>query len=772
MRKETLFNDNWLFHLGDIREDMPRCKGPVYAQSKTMRKKSGPASVGYPDNPDPYGAAGEIKDDGWEFVTLPHDYIIGQDNSADENNALGYFHYFNAWYRKHFTLTHEYSDKRITLRFEGVATSCTVYLNGCILKRNFSAYNTFEVDITDYVLFDKDNVISLYVSTEDFEGWWYQGGGIYRDVYLTVTEQVAIDLYGVYAPAERIKGELWRVNFRTCVLNTSYEKVLVEAVSTLIDRDGNKVAAAFGKVDIAPRESSVIVYAADVTNPELWDTERPYLYTVETVLSAEGKEIDKTFARIGFRTVEITPEGFFLNGKKTVIKGVCAHQDFGLTGIAVSENIAKYKMSLIKDMGANAYRAVHYQQTKYYLDACDESGILVMDENRWFESTDKEKLEIESLVKRDRNRPSVIFWSTSNEEPFHITENGRRIQKSLAEHIRRFDNTRFITAAVSESPDKCTMYDECDVIGINYNLYLYEDVHSAHPDKMIFSSENCATGTTRGWHYPSNSCGRLRDADTDVTKWFVAREKTWKFLMSKPYVIGGFQWAAVEHRGEAAWPAVCSKSGALDLFLQKKGAFYQNKSFWTDDPMIYIVPHWNFAGMEGEPIDVAVYTNCEEAELFLGNESLGRQKIEKFGHGFWQVPYKAGTLAAKGYNDGKVVAEDERKTSGAPKRLKLRQLNRIEPDGRDIALFLCECEDGHGVTVPDAEEFVEFSVSAPAVIIGTGSDNCDHGSVKNTSRKMYMGKILVAVKPQEGQSEFELLASSKDCGRSVLKVNL
>lgn len=771
MRKEIAFNDDWVFHLGDIKNETPKCKGPVYAQSKTERKKSGPASVLFCDKPDPYSVAGQMND-GWVDVTLPHDYIIAQDNDKNENSALGYFRYDNAWYRKHFELPGEYEGKRITLRFEGVATACVVYLNGCLIKRNFSAYNSFEADITSYVRFDGDNVLAVYVSTDEFEGWWYQGGGIYRDVYLTVTEPVAIDLYGVYAPAKKVGDGLWRIDFETEVLNTSYEAAAVEVSSTVTDADGNEAAHAVGRAEIAPRSGAKVRYSAEVSSPKLWSIESPNLYTVKTVLVSGGGEIDEYYTRIGFRTVEITKDGLFLNGKRTVIKGVCAHQDFGLTGLAVSENIAKYKMSLIKDMGANAYRAVHYEQTKYYLDACDELGLIVMDETRWFEDTPEATAQLDSLVKRDRNRPSVVFWSTGNEEPYHITANGRLIHKAMAHRIRELDSTRFITAAVSESPDKSTVYGDCDVIGINYNLDIFDDVHNAYPDKMIFSSENCATGTTRGWYYPSDTSGRIKDADTDSTKWFLARERTWKFLMSKPYVLGGFQWAAVEHRGEAAWPAVCSKSGAIDLFCQKKGGYYLNKSFWAESPMVHIVPHWNFAGMEDEPVDVAVYTNCGEVELFIDEESLGKKTVSEFSYVSWQVPYKPGTLIAKGYRDGEVAAEDVRITSGAPKRLRLKKLNEVKPNGRDIALFLCECEDEYGITVPDAQEFVEFSVSAPARIIGTGSDNCDHNSVANTARKMYMGKILIAVKPEKGQNEFQLFARSENCGKRVLKVSL
>lgn len=514
-------------------------------------------------------------------------------------------------------------------------------------------------------------------------------------------------------------------------------------------------------------------YSAVVENPLLWDCENPNLYTVETVLKQNGTEIDKNITRIGFRTVEISvDDGLLLNGKKTIIKGVCAHQDFGLTGLAVPENIARYKVKLIKEMGANGYRTSHYQQTESYMDAFDEMGFLVMDEARWFESTKEAFEQIESLVKRDRNRPSVIFWSTSNEEPNHITETGRKLHRAVSAHIRKFDKTRYITAAEDKTPEKSTIYDYCDVVGINYNLNIYDTVHEMCPEKALFASECCATGTSRDWNYPSNLNGRLRDKDVDTNSWFLGREKTWKFLMERPYILGCYQWAAVEHRGEAMWPAVCSKSGALDLFLQKKGAFYQNKSHWTEEPMVHIVPHWNFKGLEGQEILVTVYTNCDELELFLNGESLGKKTIEKYGHGEWNVPYTKGTLEVKGYENGLVVAVDKRVTTGKPVSLRLTADNEFTANGRDIALFTCECLDSEGRVVPDASEFVEFSVATPATIVGTGSDNCDHNNVTNSSRKMYMGKIRVAVKINKGQESVELTAFSENCGVTAIKIEL
>lgn len=756
MRQEILLNDGWLFHKGDIAEPVSPDKGFVYMQSKTERKKSGPAAYAFPDTPNAFigSLLSPIK---WEYVRIPHDYILFQDCDKNENCSFGYFRYENAWYRKHFSLPENSENKRILLRFDGIAGKSVIYLNGCLMKHNFSSYNTFEIDITDYVYFEKENVIAVSVSAEDFEGWWYKGGGIYRDVHLTLTENTAIDLFGVYAPTKKIDGNLWEINFETTVVNANYEDKTVTVKSSIIAPDGAVVAESADKGTVAARDKAVLKYSTVIKNPLLWDCGNPNLYTVKTVIIENGKEIDESYTRIGFRTAEFTVDrGFLLNGKPVYINGVCAHQDFGLTGLAVTENIAKYKMSLIKEMGANGYRTSHYMQTESYLDACDELGILVFDEARWFESTPEAFEQLDSLIKRDRNRPSVILWSTSNEELLHITENGRRLHRSIAAHIRKLDYTRPITAAEDKIPTESKIYADCDVIGINYNLASYDEVHAQYPDKPIIASECCATGTTRDWNFDVDTFGRLPDRDRDTSNWFLGREKTYRFLRERPYISGSFQWAAVEHRGEAAWPRVCSASGALDLFLYKKGAFYQNKSHWTQEPMAHIVPHWNFEGLED--VNVTVYTNCEELELFLNGESMGRKQIKKYGRGEWRVKFIPGTLEVKGYINGNEVCSDSRKTAGKPAALKLSQDNDFAFNKSDIALFTCECIDEKGLVVPDAAEFVRFSVSAPAEIIATGSDNCDGLNPANHERKMYMGKIRIAVR--NGGEDFTLTAIS------------
>ena len=775
MREKILFDDDWKFHKGDIEQKEPSCKGPVYIQAKTERKRTGPACIQYVANSDDYSTDIELNVEKWEDVTLPHDYIIGQIPKEENNNALGYFKYENAWYRKKFTLSSDDKDKRLCLFFEGVAVNATVYLNGCLMGHNFCGYTSFEIDITDYVEFDKENVLAVYVdATSSHEGWWYEGAGIYRHVWLVKTEKIAVDLWGVYVKPEYNDGK-WNLHIENTVRNDSYEASWAEVVTDIFDRD-KKVLTLKGNADVLPMSKTETAFDGEIKNPHLWSVEDPHQYKAVTHIYCGGKETDSYETKFGFRYFSYSPEeGFTINGKKTFINGVCAHQDFGLTGKAVPDNIQRHKIKLIKEMGANGYRCSHYPHSEATMDALDEMGFIVMAETRWFESTKEGIEQLNMLVRRDRNRPSVFFWSVGNEEPKFITESGRRISRKLIERVRQLDNSRYIVSAVSNNPDEATVYQDLDVIGINYNHSKYAAIHKAYPEKMILASECCATSTTRGWYYDDDlQKGYYNAIDKDTNEWFIGRERMWQFFSENPWIVGGYQWIAFEHRGECMWPRLCSQSGAIDLFMQKKDAFYQNQSlFISDKPVIHLLPHWNFEGMEGENIRVVAYTNCDEAELFVNGKSLGKITIDKPGHAEWQVPYETGTIKVVGYIDGKAEVEDSKTTTKRPEKLVLELENEIEKaNGRDIALVSCYCVDSNGLEVPNATPYVSFTTNRLGKIVGTGSDVCDHHPVTDTDRKMRAGRASVAVMVGKNAGTLKLYAEADGLKSAVLNIEL
>jgi len=774
MREKINFDKDWLFHKGDLKEGFPSISGYAYRSAKTQRKIMGPANPLYQPTTAKGTTTKPYSDVIWRNVNLPHDYVIEGVPEEQYNENRGFLPYDNAWYRKSFTVEEEDRSKRITLYFEGVATHATVYLNGCLMKHSFTGYTPFEVDITDMVKFGEENVLAVYVNTEENEGWWYEGGGIYRHVWMIKTDRVAVDLWGVFAKPVHKGGNEWVVKTEVTVRNDDVIPHTAKAVGTVLDTEGNVIGTAEGAVEILEKDQSVITYSIPVSDPRRWSPEDAYQYTMNTKIYNGGEETDETDVKFGFRTFRAdAKKGFFINDKPYKIKGMCGHADCGLMGKAVPDNIHRYKVQMMKEMGVNGYRCSHYPQAEALMDAFDENGFIVMDEVRWYESTEEGRAQMEALLKRDRNRPSVFFWSLGNEEFYHKYEPGRRICKSMMAWARRLDDSRLIMSAVNY-PYDATIYDLNDVIGINYQWKHYNTVHESHPDKPLMSSECCATGTTRGWYFPDcPEQGYISAYDHDTNADFRGREFTWKYLAQTDWIMGGYQWDAFEHRGEAKWPRLCSQSGAIDLFMQPKDAFYQNKSHFTEAPMVHLLPHWNFKGMEGEPITVFAYTNAEELELFLNGESLGRKQIEKYGHGEWTVKYVPGTLEVIAYKDGTEVARDKKITSGKAAKLILTQNTfDISANGQDIALVTCSVQDENGTPVPDATVTVSFSTGGDCKVYSTGSDISEHDTIFKNVRRMRAGTITVAVKLGENPEGLRLIATSDGLDSALLYLNV
>ncbi len=776
MREKILLENQWKFHLGDIPVPLPLAKGPTYMQAKTEQVKLGPASIYYNDNSDGYSETGEMTAALWQDVMIPHDYIIAQQPKKENNFALGGFQYDNAWYRYHFKLDEKDFNKRISLYFEGIAVYATIYLNGCLLEHNFCGYNSFEVDITDFVSFDRDNVLAVYVdATSHHEGWWYEGGGIYRPVWMIKTEKVSVDLYGVYVHPEKLTDDLWKVPTEVTVRNDDVIERNITVRTRLTSPEGNVAAQLEAEIHLSPKSKQTVCMEAEVVDPLLWDTITPNQYSAVTEILEEGKVIDEVLDRFGFRTLKFdAKEGFFLNGKHVLLKGVCLHQDYGLTGKAVPKRVQKYKLKLMREMGANALRTSHYPNSEATMDYLDEMGFLVMDETRYFSSAPESLKQLEMLIKRDRNRPGVIMWSIGNEEPCVKTEMGLRITQTMKAFVKALDKTRPVTAALCHDISNAPAVEPLEVLAINYNLPEYELVHNKYPDLPLVAGECCATGTTRGWYLPDNpDRGYIQAYDHDTNDQFLGRERTWKFFMERPWIMGAFQWDGVEHRGEAQFPRLCSVSGAIDLYLQKKDAFYQNQSHWTDEPMVHLLPHWNLQGREGEEIKVVAYTNCEEVELFQDGISLGKQVPGKYGHGEWKVIYQPGKLKVNAGRNGIVEALEEIETTNAPVKLKLRLEDEgIKADGKDVAILTCYAVDDQDRVVPDASPYITIEANEFGKILGTGSDICDHVPPASPFRKMRAGLCSVAVQAGKEKGTLRVWARAENLQPARIEIEL
>ena len=756
MRQVFNFDSDWLFHVPTPADEIaPDGYGFMYVSAKTERVKSGPGAYKHFDLPNSWSFDNEIFNEKWESVSLPHDYIIKQTPSSEYGSASGFFHYHNAWYRKHFHIAPEHRDKRISLLFDGVSGNSTVYLNGCLITYNHCSYTPFEADISDYVFFDRENVIAVFIDMSLIEGWWYRGAGIYRHVHLTITDKVCVDLYGNYIapiPSERSENleTSWDIPIQTTIRNDGYQDVSVSLVHHILDSNHTECATYTVDGTVAARDKSDLRMTGKFLSPHLWDVDTPTLYTLFTEVWCNGRLCDTDFTQFGFRTAHFDPNrGFFLNGKPVKIKGVCAHQDFGLTGLAIPDNIHEYKVRLMKEMGANGFRTAHYPHAPEMMDALDRYGFLVLAETRHFDSNDESMRQIEMTVKRDRNRPSVIFWSTGNEEMrYHRLEQGARIQRAMMAQVRKFDSQRPITSAMGKPDPNDAILPYVDLIGINYSLHLFAGIHEKFPDKAMVSTENCAVGSTYGNYFGTHNELGTRDArDMATDAIHPGREGTWKIIAEHDWIAGGYQWDAFEHRGEAQWPRLCSISGACDLFLQRKDAFYQNQSHWSVTPMIHLLPHWNLHGFEGRTINVWAYTNCEEAELFLNGASLGRKILQPYQHAEWDIPYEPGELKAIGYRGGIAVATDCTATVGEPYALVLcEDTPPIHASDNEMALLTCYVVDKNGNRIPNATPLVRFEANNNTHISATGSANFDHNPVQCAERKMYAGRITVGLR--------------------------
>ncbi len=763
MREKLSLCADWRLHIGDLPiPSTPARKGPAYQQGKSESALWGPASRFYDDNSDSYAEDRELQTILWETVSLPHDYTIRQTPKECYNNARGFFKEEAAWYRKKFSLSEEDKSKRLLLHFEGISHHSTVWVNGQPMAENFAPHLPVIIDITDIARFDEPNVVVVYIDGKNREGWWYEGGGIYRKVWLEKRSLVAIDTFGVYVHPEKTAEGFWNVHTDLTLHNHTTALATVRAEITVSDPQGNPLSFGYCDGSVGAFSESTLSCTVALTEAELWDIDAPKLYTLQAKLLQEETVIDACDTPFGFREVEFTPDrGLLLNGKPLPLRGVCCHEDYGLCGRAVPESIKRYRLDLLKEMGANAYRGAHYPHSEGTLDHLDRIGMVVMAETRTFLSSEQGLDELRRMILRDRNHPCIILWSVGNEEPLTLHEIGAKMATHMVAVAHQLDS-RPVTCVLSHNPPKSTLLDVVDVISINYGIFEghHDTIHQSHPHKAILAGETCATGSGRGWYEDTDPSYKYLNAyDKDTNNWFRGREKTFRYLAERPWHCGFFQWAGIEHRGEAIWPRLCSQSGALDLYLIKKDAFYQNKSHFTKAPMIHILPHWNFQGREGEPIKVVTYTNCPQTELFLNGVSQGKQIPDPHGHGEWIVPYQGGELRAVGIRKNKVIAEEIIKTTGAPVALRLTQQTKPRTEEDDCAVFHCECVDSQGSVIPTGEAEVEFFVTGAGKILGTGSDNTDPIPPACQKRRMRAGVIAIAV-AVTGSEPIRLFATS------------
>jgi beta-galactosidase len=693
-------------------------------------------------------ARSDFNDTAWRSIRLPHDWAVELpfDAKADRSHGYkplgpGYPENSVGWYRRTFGLSAADKSKRLWLEFDGVARDCRVFLNGYRIAHHESGYSSFRCDITDVANFNGKNTLVVRADASQFEGWFYEGAGIYRHVWLLKTAPLAIAPDGTFVYS-RIKDDSRgsqreavltsaqgpaEIHIETRLNNSQSKPVTATVQCRVLDTSGKEVAATQRTLKLAAWSGEDVSQTTDLASPALWSPESPTLYTLETTIHSDGETVDVTKAEFGIRTFAFdATKGFLLNGKPYVIKGTCNHQDHAGVGVAMPDALHAFRVRKLKEMGSNALRTSHNPPTPELLETCDRLGMLVMDENRLLGS-DASNLEgLQQFVRRDRNHASVFIWSIANEEVAQRSSAAGRIADTMQRLIHRLDPTRQCTAAMnswsSDAPDGIST--AIDVQGFNYlNNGDMDAFHRNNPDKPIIGTEEASAFTARGIY--ENTATYNSAYDDNKPGYGATAEEWWKFFVARPWASGSFVWTGFDYRGEPSpfgWPNISSHFGVLDTCGFPKDPFYYYKSWWSDKTVLHLMPHWNWPGKEGQEIDVRCFSNCDEVELLLNGLSLGKQTMPRDSHLRWRVKYAPGTLAGKGFKAGQLIAETKVETTGAPSAIQL-SVDRpaIKADGEDLSVITVAVTDAQGRIVPTASDLVRFALHGPGTLTGLGN---------------------------------------------------
>lgn len=559
------------------------------------------------------------------------------------------------------------------------------------------------------------------------EGWFYEGAGIYRHVWLTKTSTTHVPQYGTYVTSE-VKGDRAEVTARIRVTNKATEPSSFQVRNAIVNPRGEVVASQTSELyQLAPMYSDEYTMLLPVEYPLLWDLDTPHLYQVVTELLRDGEVVDRYPTTFGIRTIEWTPDkGFFLNGRHVKIKGTNNHQNHAGVGTAIPDALHEWRLKQLKDMGNNAYRTAHYPPTPALLEAADRMGMLILNENRLMGTTDEILDHLRRLMIRDRNHPSVVLWSVGNEEwQIEGNERGAKMAEYMQAYAKKYDTTRPINAAVSGTWGG-GISSVVEVMGYNYLRHGSTDAHHArYPWQASLGTEEGSTNTTRGIYVDDQEKQYLAAYDRDTPTGFFSIQHGWKHYASRDYLSGMVIWTGFDYRGESTpfvYPSVVSYFGMFDLCGLPKDNVYYLKSWWSQEDVLHILPHWNWPDRPGEEIDVWVYSNMDEVELFLNNESLGSQKMEPNSHLSWKVTYTPGTIKAIGYKDGQEKMQSAVSTTGQPAAVEMvADRTSIQGDHEDLSVITVRVVDEAGRVVPDANEELVFSITGPGRIIGVGN---------------------------------------------------
>lgn len=718
----------------------------------------------------------------WKNVNLPHDWVVDLPYAPEASHSHGYktvgYKYPETsvgWYRKTFTVPHEDHGKHLYLQFDGIFRDARVWVNGFYLGHEPSGYATHTYDITEYLNYGEDNLITVRADATLEEGWFYEGAGIYRHVWLNKVAPVHVAPFGtfIYSTLEAPFDKAL-LTIETTVENSGLKGGDYRLRHILRDAEGKEVGRceASGKA-LLPKERQLTTGQLQLDNPNLWSTDAPYLYTLLTEVYQEDKLVDTYTTVTGIRHVAFDADrGFFLNGRPLKLKGANMHQDHPGVGVGIPDALQIYRLKQLKSFGCNAYRSSHNPMTPEMLDACDSLGILVIEENRLVGVNEEHTRLLKRMIERDRNHPSIILWSIGNEEwGIEWEESGTRIAATMREYCHRFDPTRLVTAASSSGP---TILIPVDVAGYNYILQNPVEQHRKdYPQRCAYGSEETTGSGTRGIYFDAYDKGHMmaynrKPNGPDSLLNCISRG--WKFYDERSYLAGIFYWTGFDYRGEPTpmtFPATGTQFGILDYCGFPKDEAWYLKSWWTDEPVLHILPHWNLQGHEGENIELWVYSNCDEVELTVNGKNLGRKTMPKNGHLSWTAIYQPGTVKAMGYKNGKKILTRNVETTGAPARISLTaDRSVIRADNRDVAVFRVELQDKEKRFVPTACDDLTITVNGPVRILGVGNGD---SAYQTTERPTDTNTRTYQVKAFNGLAQV-LLQSTGEAGEATLTV--
>lgn len=760
-RQRLLLDRNWRFALGHAAD---ASKDFEFARDRSL-VKSGEAR----------GAAGvKFDDSAWRVVDLPHDWAIElpRENRDDREFCEHGFRCIGpdfpqnsvGWYRRRFDISRRDLGRRIWVEFEGVFRDSIAWINGHRLGRHESGHTSFRYDLTDLLNYGGENVLAVRVDATCYEGWWYEGAGIYRHVWLTKLPPVHVAHDGTFVTT-RLRGKSAVVTVRTTIVNDA-DNFAAGRVESLVSRRGRNERAASRAVRLPAWSSRQIVQKITVPAARLWSPNEPNLYQLQTVLRTQRGVLDSYPTTFGIRTFKWDARrGFFLNGKPLKIKGTCNHHQHAGVGTAMPDSLHEFRVRKLKEMGANAYRCSHYAATPALLDACDRLGMLVMAENRLAGSSPLFLDDFRAMIVRDRNHPSIFLWSIGNEEhTIQWSIAGERIGRTLVRTAHQLDPTRKVTAAMHDRGLGEGFANVVDVHGWNYiHVGDIEAFHRRRPEQPIIGSEEGSTVCTRGEYTDDPARGYVSAYDRRHPKWGSTAAEWWRFFADRRWIAGGFVWTGFDYFGEPIpykWPCIASHFGLIDMCGFPKDLYWYFKAWWSERPVLHLFPHWTWPGREGREIDVRCFTNHDEVELRVNGRALGRKRVERNSHVGWMVQYEPGAIEAIGYRKGKPVERRRIETTGAPVRLQLTaDRSSLRGDGEDtVSIAVCAL-DHRGRVVPTADNFVEFGIEGPGRLLGVGNgDPSDHSPDKATRRKLFNGHAAAIVQAGDRPGPIRVIA--------------